>query len=134
MCDSCLNPYDQDIYCPMCIPCGHTICLSCLKQNWKKEDKVRCLIENKTFHLRPDQCAKNHYILKLLQTKKTMITNININKNINLVNNNNINLNSIREISNLSTEENKSNINNTNSMKNSVITNNYLKTSSNPSK
>lgn len=91
-CEICNNPYDLENRSPICIPCGHTLCQMCLKENYEKEGKVKCTNDNKAFNLRPEQYAKNHYILKLLQSKKTVITNININKNINLVNNNNISL------------------------------------------
>lgn len=119
-CDICNNAYDLENRSPICIPCGHTLCIMCLKDNYEKEGKVKCASDNKVFNLRPEQYAKNHFILKLLQSKKTVITNININKNINLVNNNNINLtnnsssNKIENISNqsLAKELNKANLNN----------------------
>jgi len=71
----------------------------CLKKKYEKEGKIKCINDNKAFNLRPEQYAKNHYILKLLQSKKTVITNININKNFNLINNNNVSLNKTNAIS-----------------------------------
>lgn len=101
-CEICNNPFDIDNRSPICIPCGHTLCLMCLKENYEKEGKIKCANDNKAFNLRPEQYARNHYILKLLQSKKTVITNININKNFNLVNNNKISLNSTNCSSNRS--------------------------------
>jgi len=127
-CDICNNPYDLEIRSPICIPCGHSLCIMCLKDIYEKEGKVKCASDSKIFNLRPEQYAKNHFILKLLKSKKTVITNININKNINLVNNNNINLtnnsssNKIENLRNnsLAKELNKANLNNFNSSANNI--------------
>jgi len=131
-CEICNISYDIETRFPICIPCGHTLCLLCLKEKYDKDGKIRCNLDNKIFNLKPEQYAKNHFILKLIQSKKTVITNINFNKNINLVNNNNISISSkpssfrsenVNSISYIKEEYEKTNNNNLNNISNNNISN-----------
>lgn len=133
ICEICNNPYELEMRNPICIPCGHTLCLVCLKENYEKEGKVRCINDNKIFNLKPEQYAKNYFILKLIQTKKPSITNININKNFNLVNNNNININTSANQSFQSANFLSKNSSNSHQINNSNTTKNNTNTSSTPS-
>lgn len=69
-CEICLVHYDLQFFVPICIPCGHTMCFPCLKDRYKKEGKIKCINDEKTFSLKPELYAKNYYIIKLLQNKK----------------------------------------------------------------
>jgi hypothetical protein len=75
-CEICNVNYDLQLFIPICMPCGHTMCFPCLKEKYKKIGKIKCKHDEKTFNLKPELYAKNYYIIKLLQNKKTNQTKL----------------------------------------------------------
>jgi len=87
ICEICNVHYDLLLFLPICMPCGHTMCFPCLKDKYKKQGKIKCKHDEKTFNLKPELYAKNYYIIKLLQnnkiSNKTNVDNSNSNNNSN---------------------------------------------------
>lgn len=119
-CEICKIQYDLQFFVPICIPCGHTMCFPCLKDKYKKEGKIKCQNDDKTFSLKPDLYAKNYYIIKLLQNKKLVnsVSNEtnNSNNNVTKINNfrKNSNSNNASKLSNISDYDSYENYSNEN--------------------
>ncbi|XP_052129099.1 uncharacterized protein LOC113217393 isoform X1 [Frankliniella occidentalis] len=62
-CDSCLEDYDQAERVPKIVPCGHTVCLRCLRQSARRQCPTCC----RYFFNEPDTLPNNFTLLQLME-------------------------------------------------------------------
>ncbi|XP_026293062.1 uncharacterized protein LOC113217390 [Frankliniella occidentalis] len=62
-CDNCLEDYDQAERVPKIVPCGHTVCLRCLRQSVRRQ----CPTCFRYFFNEPDTLPNNFTLLQLME-------------------------------------------------------------------
>lgn len=81
-CESCNELLDLDKKKPICLPCGHTLCKSCLNDIWKRMAYIKCPIDSKKHFLKLDDFPTNYLVLKLISNEK--LANKTTTKNLNI--------------------------------------------------
>ncbi len=69
-CDNCGEMYDNDKRKPICLPCGHTFCKSCLNEIWKRLSYIKCPQDNKKHFLKIDDFPINFLVQKIITGDK----------------------------------------------------------------
>ena len=64
-CQICQHIFDSSLKKPVCIDCGHTVCLDCAKQ-LENELVLTCPFDRRTFQTSPDKLGVNYSILGLV--------------------------------------------------------------------
>jgi len=85
-CEICYLNYNETENKPMSLPCGHSICLECLKKFERNDKTLKCPFDNKFINYVNNVCKPNYTVLKLISNDINKI-NIKENKDLNVENN-----------------------------------------------
>ena len=65
-CENCGLALDTDKRNPVCLPCGHTVCKSCLTDIWRRLAYIKCPIDSKKHFLKLEDFPTNFLVQKLI--------------------------------------------------------------------
>ena len=68
-CFMCLNIYNSNNIIPLILPCGHTFCDKCIKNEYNKKNYFICKFCDKKIYTHYSEFTKNEYILSLIDKK-----------------------------------------------------------------
>jgi len=65
-CPGCFDNYDMEDRCPKAVPCGHSVCLSCLRMLYQSQGRLQCPTCSQCSWVRPEEIPDNQSIKDIL--------------------------------------------------------------------